>query len=127
MIKAVARGASYKEYMHQVPVIWNQGHRPLILADLVPGVFLHPQRELIKAVEGNSERGSAIDRVSLQVSGLGVPPPVSRRKHSDNQRTRNRHCDSSKTSVLWRRNGRGPEATFPRRRSRDGDNSHGEQ
>src|SRR5580658_9785928 len=127
MIKAVQGGDAYEKCVHQVPVIGNQAHRPLILAALVPEVFTHPQNELVCSVEGNSEWRSAVERVLLQVSGQRIPPPVSQCEHGYNQSTGDGHCDSSKTYVSWRRNDAGRKSPFARGRASDGDDSKGEK
>src|SRR6516165_10783930 len=117
--------------MHQVSVVRNQTHRPLIFAGLVPEILVDTQRELVRSmlgagvgsVEGGMERRSAIKHTVLQVLGLRVPPPISQCQYGYNQYGGNHHCDASKASIAERRSRRGPESTFAGGCTGDRDNA----
>src|SRR5260370_38180623 len=95
--------------MHQVPVIWNQAHRPLILASLVPEIFVDKQRELVRSmgagvrpIEGDTKRRCTVKHPMFQIVGLCVPPPISKCQYGYDEHGGYRHCAMSNPSIACR-------------------------
>src|SRR6516225_5740871 len=100
MIETIHIRNSQQECMHQVPMVRNETHRPLVLAAFVPKVVLRPQGELIASIKGDIERWSTIQHGVLQVGGLRIPPPISQRQDGYDQRGGHGHRSTSESYVF---------------------------
>ena len=84
MIKTVHGRDTQQKCMHQVAMIGNEAHRPLLFAKLVPGIFFDAQAQLAASIlcltKRHAEWRRVVNCVPLQIGGLYVPPPVAQRE-----------------------------------------------